>query len=129
MPNVAKLILTAVTSKKDSAGTDANIYLVFNGGPKMIWVPADKGSFEKGKTDRVEWDVERFGIDWDGIQKVEIFNDSSGEGPGWFIDKLMVEAVLADGRAAKLAETADGFGWLDRTEKEGDRRALPLTKG
>ena len=126
MATLAKLIFTAVTSKQDKAGTDAHIYLIFDGG-RMIWIPSEAAHFEKGQTDKIEWDVARYAIDYDKIQKVEIFNDSSGDGAGWYLDKVSVEGVTADGRNVVITRN-EGFGWLDRTEKPGDRRELALAK-
>lgn len=125
MATIEKLVLSAVTNKKDSAGTNAHIYVAFNGG-RLIWVPADEKNFDKGCNDRIEWDVTRFAIDYDGVNKVEIFNDSSGEGPGWLIDSIQLDAVVG-GQTRPLTQNAS-FGWLDKTEKEGDRRQLQLRK-
>eukprot|EP00727_Mastigamoeba_balamuthi_P014270 m51a1_g9466 putative sh2 domain-containing protein (1365) ;mRNA; f:547094-557090 len=115
------------TGNVAGAGTDANVSINLKGtlgstGRQVL--AADKGCFEKGKTDVFE-----ITCDWVGqLVSATVEHDNTGLAPGWFLERVSVEESDPRGKIGM------GAGWfLERllvAESEAPRRqwVLPCHK-
>ncbi|CAH1787210.1 unnamed protein product [Owenia fusiformis] len=85
-----KYKVTVYTADKRGAGTDANVYITMFGetgdsGERRL--DTSKNNFEKGTVDEFIIESPCLGA----LKRVRIGHDNSGMGPGWFLDKVIVD--------------------------------------
>ncbi|XP_048241483.1 lipoxygenase homology domain-containing protein 1-like isoform X2 [Haliotis rufescens] len=90
---MAKYKVTVFTGNVKGAGTDANVYLTMFGengdsGERPLR-KAKKNNFERGKRDEFIVECPRLGR----LERLRIGHDNSGFGPGWFLDKIIIDDV------------------------------------
>ncbi|XP_076450682.1 LOW QUALITY PROTEIN: lipoxygenase homology domain-containing protein 1-like [Babylonia areolata] len=88
----SKYKVSVFTGNKKGAGTDANVYITMFGefgdsGEKKL--TSRKNNFERGKTDEFILESPKLGR----LERIRIGHDNSGFGPGWFLDKVIVDDV------------------------------------
>ena len=101
------------TGTKRGSGTDANVQINIYGslgdtGIRMLsHSTTHRNMFEAGHMD--EFYIRA--VDLGSLEKVRIGHDNSGAGPGWFLDKIVVE----DPHSSKTYEFPCDR-WLDKKE-------------
>ena len=112
-----------MTSDISQAGTSAGVYIILYGGKKgeetsgTIWL--EGGKFERGRTDIFNVEVAH---KLSPLSHIEIGHDDSGPGPGWHLDKVMVNCPSAGIEqwfmCQKWFATDEGDGLIQRTLHE-----------
>lgn len=108
-----KYKVTVYTGSKTGAGTDANVYITLFGefgdsGEKKL--TSRKNNFERGKADEFILECPKLGR----LERVRIGHDNTGFGPGWFLDKIIVDDV----EMGTVFEFPCGR-WLSKDEDDG----------
>jgi hypothetical protein len=103
-----------VLGDRHGAGTDANVFIhVFgaNGdsGERKLDAP-DANLFERGHTDVFGLEA----VDLGDIKKIILGHDNAGVGPGWFVDKVVVENESSSQKWFFLIGK-----WFDKKEEDG----------
>lgn len=100
------------TGHPDGAGTDANVYIQLfgeKGTSSEIFLDNSDNNFENGKLDTFYVTAEDVG--W--IDKIRVFHDNSGSGPGWFVDYITVT-----NQSVGLTWRVDLNRWLAKDEAD-----------
>jgi len=90
LPMITYKVLVT-TSDRRGAGTDANVLLTLFGsagdsGERKL--ESSGNNFERNQTDTFGFDC----VDLGELQRIIIRHDNSGIGPGWFLDKVLIES-------------------------------------
>ncbi len=89
--------VTVKTKAGGASGTDADIILTIEGcsGEKEIFnLNNDRNNFEKGNLDNFRLSGKK---DLKGMKRLTLYNDGSGDGPGWNPDTLQVSLISYQG--------------------------------
>lgn len=86
----SKYKVSVYTGDKRGAGTDANVYIILFGengdsGEKIL--DDSRNNFERGKSDEFIIECPCLGR----LDRIRIGHDNSGFGPGWYLDKVIVD--------------------------------------
>ncbi len=87
--------VTVVTGTARSGGTDAHVYLTMfgsNGNSGERELDNHANNFEVGANDVFSIEMEDIGE----IERVRVRHDNSGEGPGWFLDRVIIHNERTD---------------------------------
>ncbi|XP_050409617.1 lipoxygenase homology domain-containing protein 1 [Patella vulgata] len=120
----SKYKVTVFTGNKKGAGTDANVYIILFGefgdsGEKKL--TSRKNNFERNNADEFFIECPKLGR----LEKVRIGHDDSGFGPGWFLEKVIVDDIAV----SKVYEFPCQR-WLASDEDDGQiSRELVLNVG
>ncbi|XP_053384453.1 lipoxygenase homology domain-containing protein 1-like isoform X6 [Mercenaria mercenaria] len=85
-----KYKVTVYTGNKKGAGTDANVYIILfgeNGDSSEKYLDDSRNNFERGQTDEFVIECPCLGR----LDRLRIGHDNSGFGPGWYLDKVIVD--------------------------------------
>ncbi|PIK54821.1 putative lipoxygenase-likey domain-containing protein 1-like [Apostichopus japonicus] len=102
------------TSDTSNAGTDANVFFCLYGNKgKSDDVPLENRSdtFERGETDEFKVETADVGKPY----KLRVWHDNAGRGPGWHLDKIVLENVTT-----KKSYTFKCNRWLAKDEEDGE---------
>ncbi|ESO97796.1 hypothetical protein LOTGIDRAFT_208950 [Lottia gigantea] len=122
--------ITAYTSEKSGASTDADVYIVLYGKDtcteQKSLCPTKrerKEHFNKGNVDKFIVELEDVG---ESIEKIRIGHDGTGLGSGWHLDKIEVRKLHETGKGS-ITYTFPCKRWLARNEEDGaiERELLP----
>ncbi len=102
------------TANKKQAGTDSNIYLTLHGDnyhknteeTNISDLAGGLSSFEKGDTDILVAGFKTPGIG--NVTSITVRKDNSGSGPDWYLDKIIVTEIVADGKTGNSYEFSAG---------------------
>jgi len=90
LPMITYKVLVT-TGDRRGAGTDANVFLTLfgsNGDSGERKLESSGNNFERNQTDSFGIDC----VDLGEIERINIRHDNSGIGPGWFLDKIVVQS-------------------------------------
>ncbi|XP_071954737.1 lipoxygenase homology domain-containing protein 1-like [Antedon mediterranea] len=106
--------VTVFTSDIANSGTDANVSMCLYGSQGKtddIELKTKSDVFEKGDEDNFKIEAADVGK----LYKMRIWHDNSGLGPGWHLDKVVVEQV-----ATRKKYTFNCQRWLATSEDDGE---------
>ncbi|XP_070566658.1 lipoxygenase homology domain-containing protein 1-like isoform X2 [Ptychodera flava] len=108
-----KYIVRVYTGDKRNAGTDANVFITIFGelgdsGERKL--DNKQNNFERGQEDKFTLESPSLGP----LTKIRIGHDNSGIGPGWFLDKVIID----DTEIHRCYEFTCGR-WFDKKEGDG----------
>ncbi|CAF4182729.1 unnamed protein product, partial [Rotaria sordida] len=87
-----KYKITVYTGNKSGAGTDADVFITLYGNldeTDAIQLDNKDNNFETGKKDEFTIECPAVGV----INKILIAHNNKGLGPGWFLDRILIEDV------------------------------------
>ncbi|XP_077979346.1 lipoxygenase homology domain-containing protein 1-like [Glandiceps talaboti] len=108
-----KYIVHVFTGDKRNAGTDANVFITMFGelgdsGERKLDNSAN--NFERGKEDKFTLQSPQLGP----LKKIRIGHDNSGIGPGWFLEKVIIDDTEQN-RCFEFIVNR----WFDKKEGDG----------
>jgi hypothetical protein len=111
---VTAVLVEFRTGTKVTAGTDASVFLRI--GQQTFPIPEEYGKnpFERGATDRYGFVLEP-PLTLDGLRRaeIEVYHDSEGTNPGWFLDSIRLFLRLTGhGEQPFLYKEWREVGWL-----------------
>ncbi|XP_063957148.1 lipoxygenase homology domain-containing protein 1-like [Lytechinus pictus] len=114
--------VTVHTSDTSNAGTDAKVSICLygdKGKSDEVELESQSDTFERGESDTFKMELAPVGKPY----KLRVWHDNGGRGPGWHLDKIVMENV-----ATGKTYTFPCQRWLAKDEDEGEIiRELPAT--
>ncbi|CAF1005020.1 unnamed protein product [Rotaria sordida] len=105
--------ITVYTGDKINAGTDSRVYIVMHGkNVSSGQIFLSDGKFEKKSVDKFTVNAPP---NLSPLTALDIGHDNSGFGPGWYLDKVVVDCP-----STSIKQTFPCYNWL--ADDEGDRR-------
>jgi hypothetical protein len=111
-----KYKVSVTTGDRFGAGTDANVFITIYGsngdsGERLLDGPGN--NFERNQVDVFQVEA----VDLGEISKIRVRHDDSGIGPGWFLEKVVLEQVTDDGTGKQWFFLCGK--WLDKGQDDG----------